>query len=286
MSRSNFANDSERLLNFIVANPGIVVLTGAGCSTGSGIPDYRDSNGAWKHAKPVMYQDFVKDFTVRQRYWARSLLGWPRMSRARPNKAHDAIANLERQGTVQCLVTQNVDGLHQKAGSRNVIDLHGRLADVACLGCRKIQRRARWQESLQQLNSDWTEALSALRDAPDGDAIIDGADYSDFTVPDCSACGGIVKPQVVFFGESVPAERVSRVRSAIRNADALLVAGSSLIVYSGYRLARYAASLGKPLAIVNFGFNRAAELADLKLDVDCGDVLHSVTDKLGVSDCA
>lgn len=265
--------DGDSLARFLARHPRVFVLTGAGCSTASGIPDYRDTAGEWKHARPVQYADFMSRHPVRQRYWARSLVGWPRMARAQPNPAHAALAALQDRGRLARLVTQNVDGLHQKAGSRNVIDLHGRIDTVLCMECRHEWSREDWQTTVAGLNPAWEERIGAASDRPDGDVELTDADYGGFVVPPCPRCGGIVKPHVVFFGEAVPAKRVAEARAALQGADALLVVGSSLMVYSGYRFARYAAAAGTPVAIVNRGRTRADELASLKVDADCGTAL-------------
>lgn len=192
----------EPLARFVERNPHLFVLTGAGCSTDSGIPDYRDAEGSWKRPQPVQFQDFMQKEAVRSRYWARSLIGWRRFAQAEPNAAHVALAQLEAAGYVHQLVTQNVDGLHQRAGSRRVIDLHGRLDTVECLACRHQAARAEFQRHLETLNPEFQALYAAL--APDGDADLDGMDFSTFRVPACRACGGVLKPAVVFFGARVP----------------------------------------------------------------------------------
>ena len=255
------------LRDFLDRHPRVAVLTGAGISTMSGIPDYRDENGNWKHAKPMQFAEFKGALTGRQRYWARSFAGWQRMSSATPNAAHRALSSLEAAGRITQTITQNVDGLHSRAGSRHVIDLHGRLDRVVCIDCGWGQARREWQTELERRNPTWNRAVRAVR--PDGDAILADDDSSGFHVPDCPACGGIVKPDVVFFGENVPVERVRRSFVAIDEADALLVIGSSLMVYSGLRFPRYAGQTGKPVAILNRGRTRADELASLRLEADC-----------------
>jgi NAD-dependent SIR2 family protein deacetylase len=252
---------------FIERHSRLFVLTGAGCSTDSGIPDYRDENGDWKRARPITFQAFMGDLRNRRRYWARSLVGWRRFGHAHPNDAHRALARLEQQGRAEVLVTQNVDGLHQSAGSREVIDLHGRLDQVRCMGCERRSEREQLQNRLLDLNPSW-DRLDA-RDAPDGDAELDGLDFSGFDIPACEHCGGILKPDVVFFGESVPRERVAAALQAMERADAVLVIGSSLMVYSGYRFAQAASKAGKPLAAVNLGRTRADELLALKVNQPC-----------------
>jgi NAD-dependent SIR2 family protein deacetylase len=247
------------------------VLTGAGCSTASGIPDYRDGDGAWKRKQPVLLQTFRQDPVARARYWARSLIGWRSFAAARPNNAHFALARFEAAGRVTQLVTQNVDGLHQAAGSRAVIDLHGRLDRVLCLGCGAAQARAAWQTSLAQANPAWTALAATL--APDGDADLDRHDFSRFHVPACAHCGGVVKPDVVFFGEAVPAARVSAALHALAQADGMLIVGSSLMVYSGYRFARAAAERGMPIVAVNLGRTRADALLAAKFEVPCAEAL-------------
>jgi len=263
---------------FLRSHPRLFVLTGAGCSTASGIPDYRDPAGQWKHARPVQYADFMARHSVRQRYWARSLIGWPRMAAARPNRAHLALTALQRRGQLERLVTQNVDGLHGEAGTEDVIDLHGRIDTVVCMDCRIESSRADWQAEVAALNPGWEGRIGATSDRPDGDADLGDADYAGFVVPPCPRCGGIVKPDVVFFGEAVPRERVADARAALARADALLIVGSSLMVFSGFRFARYAAEAGQPVAIVNRGRTRADDLATLKIDGDCGEVLGEALD--------
>jgi NAD-dependent SIR2 family protein deacetylase len=259
------------LREFIDGHAKLFVLTGAGCSTGSGIPDYRDADGEWKRGRPVMLHDFLTSARARQRYWARSLVGFRRMSTARPNDAHRALTELESQGRVTRLVTQNVDGLHQAAGNRNVIDLHGRVDVVRCLACERRVARDEVQAALVERNPSFA-ALDAI-EAPDGDAALDGIDFAAFVVPSCNACGGLLKPDVVFFGEAVPAERVQLAFMALSEADGMLVVGSSLMVYSGYRFAQAAAQAGKPIAAVNLGRTRADDLLTLKVAARCADAL-------------
>lgn len=252
----------------------LLVLTGAGCSTASGIPDYRDVEGRWKHRAPVLFRDFVGDAAIRRRYWARSLIGWRHLSRAEPNAAHLALARLESLGFVEALLTQNVDGLHGRAGSRRVIELHGRLSEVVCLHCRSRFARTAIQQRLHLLNPDWV-GLGA-DPGPDGDAGLDGRGFEGFRVPDCAACGGVLKPHVVFFGEQVPKTRVELAFRALRQAGALLVVGSSLMVQSGYRFVREARQTGIPVAAVNIGRTRADELFTLKVAAACDAVLPAL----------
>lgn len=271
----DLAFDRARLRDFIEAHPRLFVLTGAGCSTDSGIPDYRDAHGGWKRPQPVTYQAFMGEKATRQRYWARSLVGWRRFGRARPNATHQALARLEQQGRLTMLLTQNVDGLHQAAGHRDVIDLHGRLNEVRCMGCTVRLPRDTFQEALVELNPDW--ALLDAGDAPDGDADLEGRDFSAFNVPPCPLCGGILKPDVVFFGENVPRDRVDAAITSLNNADAMLVVGSSLMVFSGYRFAAAAAREGKPIAALNMGKTRADPLLTLKIEQPCAEALAVVS---------
>ncbi|MGN6518162.1 MAG: NAD-dependent protein deacetylase [Dokdonella sp.] len=265
---------AARLATFIEAHPRLFVLGGAGISTASGIPDYRDLDGGWKRTPPITLQAFVGDAFARSRYWARSLVGWRRFGAAQPNAAHRALAALERRGRVALFVTQNVDGLHQAAGHEAVVDLHGRLDRVRCLACERRLPRVRFQQELERHNQDWL-AFDAL-DAPDGDADLEGLAFERFVVPDCDECGGLLKPDVVFFGESVPRERVERATLALEEADAMLVVGSSLMVYSGYRFARAAAQARKPIAALNLGRTRADDLLSLKIEADCAAVLGAL----------
>jgi NAD-dependent SIR2 family protein deacetylase len=249
----------------------IFVLTGAGCSTSSGIPDYRDADGQWKRTQPVTFQAFMAEEAVRRRYWARSLLGWRRFSRAGPNDAHRALARLEAIGKTELLLTQNVDRLHQAAGSVRVIDLHGRLDRVRCMECELRLPRDEFQVEMGRLNPDWL-ALDAA-DAPDGDADLEAADFSTFAVPSCRRCGGVLKPDVVFFGENVPRDRVDAAQRHLMQADAVLIVGSSLMVYSGFRFVQWATSAGKPAAAVNLGRTRADGLIALKVEQACEEAL-------------
>lgn len=259
------------LQSFVEAHPRLFVLTGAGCSTDSGIPDYRDRDGQWKRAPPVNYTAFMHEPATRQRYWARSMVGWRRFGSAQPNATHHALVQLERRGQVELLVTQNVDRLHQRAGSGQVLDLHGRLDEVRCMSCDWRLDRHAFQQMLVERNPAWV-SLDAV-DAPDGDADLDGLDFARFDVPPCSICGSIMKPDVVFFGEHVPRERVDAAARAWQNADAVLVVGSSLMVYSGYRFVAAAAQAGKPVAAVTLGRTRADALLALKVDARCDEAL-------------
>jgi NAD-dependent SIR2 family protein deacetylase len=264
---------SADLAEFVARYERIFVLAGAGLSTASGIPDYRDERGAWKHSKPMEYRDFVARHESRQRYWARSCIGWPRFARASPNLAHRSLARLESFGRVAVTVTQNVDGLERRAGSRRVIELHGSLDRVCCLACDTTLTRDIMQRRLLAANPELDRLSAEL--APDGDARLAAFDTGDVRVPECRACGGILKPRVVFFGEAVPPARVAACFDALRESDAVLVLGSSLMVYSGFRFVREAARLGLPIAAVNRGITRADDLLDLKLEQDCGAALDA-----------
>lgn len=259
------------LQDFIDRHARLFVLTGAGCSTMSGIPDYRDVDGNWKRPPPVTYQAFMGKEATRQRYWARSLIGWRTFGRSKPNGVHDSLARLEARDKSELLLTQNVDRLHQAAGSTRVIDLHGRLDVVRCMGCGHTGPRDAFQERLIRLNDGWTRLDAA--DAPDGDADLDGIDFAGFVVPACTGCGGVLKPDVVFFGENVPKDRVEAAFAALDRADAMLIVGSSLMVYSGYRFVQAAARAAKPMAAVNLGRTRADDLLTLKVEQPCADAL-------------
>jgi NAD-dependent SIR2 family protein deacetylase len=252
---------------FVDSHQRLFVLTGAGCSTNSGIPDYRDAEGSWKRTQPVRFQAFVADDATRRRYWARSMIGWRRFGQALPNDAHHALARLEASGRSGMLITQNVDRLHQAAGSREVIDLHGRLDLVRCMACSAALRRADFQDDLIRLNATWADLDAVL--LPDGDADLDHMDFSGFAVPHCASCGGLMKPDVVFFGESVPTGQVALAMESLEQADAMLVVGSSLMVYSGFRFAQAAARIGIPIAAVNLGRTRADDLLTLKIQDRC-----------------
>jgi NAD-dependent SIR2 family protein deacetylase len=263
--------ECSSLENFVDRYRRLFVLTGAGCSTGSGIPDYRDAEGNWKRAQPVTFQAFMGEEKTRRRYWARSLVGWRRIRRARPNNAHRALARLEAMQRIELLLTQNVDRLHQAAGSARVIDLHGRIDLVRCMDCEGRSPRDELQDELGRLNAGWLD-LDAT-EAPDGDGDLEGADFSSFVAPTCRRCGGVLKPDVVLFGENVPRDRVNRAARHLEEADAMLIVGSSLTVYSGFRFVGRAASAGKPVAAVNLGRTRADGLLTLKAEQACESAL-------------
>ncbi|MFB7723347.1 NAD-dependent protein deacetylase [Nocardia sp. NPDC056100] len=256
----------------------VAVLTGAGVSTDSGIPDYRGPDSPPRN--PMTYQQFTGDPVFRQRYWARNHVGWRFMDAARPNAGHRALARLERAGIVRGVITQNVDLLHTKAGQRAVIDLHGVYARVRCLNCSALLSRMRLAELLEEANPGFAQTLplTGLEVAPDADAVV--ADTSGFRMVDCAVCGGMLKPDIVYFGESVPAPRVAQAFSIVEDADVLLVAGSSLTVMSGLRFARRAAKSGRDVVIVNRGETRADDLAKLKIEESCSTVLGALADRL------
>ena len=257
----------------------IAVLAGAGISTESGIPDYRGPQTRHVERRPVQYDDFVRDAAARQRYWARASRGWGRMAGARPNAGHRALARLEAAGLVEGVVTQNVDGLHQAAGSRAVVELHGTLDAVVCLGCDGRLSREAVQAQIAARNPGWMAApVPAAQLAPDGDAEVAVA---GFDPPACPVCDGVLKPDVVFFGESVPKPRVARAAGIVSRADVLLVVGSSLAVYSGYRFVRQAEAEGTPVAIVTLGETRGHRHATVAVDARLGDVLPGLADALG-----
>ena len=266
------ASASSPLRDWLDRHQRLFVLTGAGCSTGSGIPDYRDRNGDWKRTPPMTLQALTGSDAAYRRYWARSSIGWPRFHAARPNGSHAALAELERRGRVRLLLTQNVDGLHQRAGSRAVVDLHGRLDAVVCLGCGARSPREEVQLHIVDANPGWQAGVA--RTAPDGDADLGDEAVAGFRPPWCPHCRGLLKPDVVFFGEAVPRQRVDEAQRALHETDAMLVAGSSLMVWSGFRFARMAAAAGLPIAILNAGRTRADALATLRIDADIATTLQ------------
>lgn len=269
--------DALEALTAILRRRGrIVALTGAGISTDSGIPDYRDAEGNWKRRAPVQFRDFVEKTAVRCRYWARSMSGWPAFEAARPAVSHDALATLEEAGFLSAVITQNVDDLHRRAGSRRIIDLHGRLSRVRCLDCGRRSSRALLQQALRSLNTDFESRTAGL--APDGDADLEGADYAAFNIPSCARCGGMLKPDVTFYGETIPPERMRQAEAAMAGAGAgaVLVIGSSLMVFSAYRLVRNAVRLGIPVFALNLGRTRADGLLSGKVAAPAGEVVPAL----------
>ena len=263
-------NDSptlKSLAEFIALHPRLLVITGAGCSAPSGIPTYRNDSGEWQRNQPIQHADFINLAASRRRYWARSLAGWPMVSLAQPNAAHRVLAAMEARNQISMLVTQNVDRLHQQAGHQNVVDLHGRLDQVICLACHQVIERDAMQQRLLLANS--ISAPIALEHAPDGDADVEEQLTRELKVPDCERCGGILKPNVVFFGGAVPKTTVESIFSQLDQADGLLVVGSSLTVFSGFRFCRHAHRNGLPIAAINQGKTRADDLFSVKLEADC-----------------
>jgi len=263
----------------VLAGQRLAVLTGAGLSTDSGIPDYRGPDSP--PSNPMTIRQFTSDPAFRQRYWARNHVGWRHMDSTLPNAGHRALASLERAGVVTGIITQNVDLLHTKAGSARVVDLHGTYARVACLACGHTSTRAALGEQLEALNPGFVERaemVGGIAVAPDADAMVE--ETGSFRYVDCPRCGGMLKPDIVYFGESVPRERVAEAYSLVDDADALLVAGSSLTVFSGLRFVRHAAAAGKPVAIINRGPTRGDALANVKVDGGCSELLALLSDEL------
>ena len=254
------------------------LLTGAGVSASSGIPTYRDRTGRWLRVDPIQHNEFVETEIKRKRYWARSMIGWVGVDGARPNATHFAIAKLERAGKVDLLITQNVDRLHQKAGSQRVVDLHGRLDQVICLDCGEKESRQSFQARLLQANPFVTDYQHIAR--PDGDADVPDIYVEKTTIPQCKQCSGVVMPDVVFFGGTVPRSRVDACAESLSRASGLLVVGSSLQVYSGFRFCRMAENLRIPIIIVNEGETRADDMATLKVEQSAMNRLVAAVDQI------
>lgn len=270
----------DDLHDFVQRHPRLFVLSGAGISTDSGIPGYRDENGEWKRSPPITLQEFLGSLASRQRYWARSMIGWPVVAQAKPNDAHRALARLEAAGHVPTLVTQNVDGLHQRAGSSDVIELHGSIGAVTCLDCGTRHARSTIQQTLEADNPALLDVVA--EPAADGDAHLEWHDLGGFRIPACPNCGGQLKPSVVFFGENVPRATVDDATRALEAADAMLVVGSSLMVYSGYRFCVWAQKMGKPIAAINLGRTRADPLLALKVAAPCAETLTALAARLAL----
>ncbi|MFF9144676.1 NAD-dependent protein deacetylase [Streptomyces sp. NPDC055051] len=271
--------DLEPVVDVVRAG-GVLVLSGAGISTESGIPDYRGEGGSLSRHTPMTYQDFTGGAAARRRYWARSHLGWRTFGRARPNDGHRAVAAFGREGLLGGVITQNVDGLHQAAGSDGVVELHGSLDRVVCLGCGDVSARRELARRLEEANPGFDPVPAALN--PDGDADLTDEQVADFHVVPCVVCGGVLKPDVVFFGETVPAARVEHCRALVREAASVLVLGSSLTVMSGLRFVRQAAQAGTPVVIVNRDPTRGDRLAAARVELPLGKALTSVAERLGV----
>ncbi|MFB6833701.1 NAD-dependent protein deacetylase [Streptomyces hydrogenans] len=265
----------------VVRGGGVLVLSGAGISTESGIPDYRGEGGSLARHTPMTYQDFTGGERARRRYWARSHLGWRTFGRARPNDGHRAVAAFGRAGLLTGVITQNVDGLHRAAGSDGVVELHGGLDRVVCLSCGDMSARRELARRLEEANPGFDPVPAAVN--PDGDADLTDEQVADFHVVPCVVCGGVLKPDVVFFGETVPAERVERCRELVRGAASVLVLGSSLTVMSGLRFVRQAAQAGTPVVIVNRDATRGDTLAAARVALPLGKALTSVAERLGIA---
>ena len=268
----------DALAAFLTRNRHVLVLSGAGISTASGIPDYRDKEGVRRGRMPVQGPEFRKFEAVRRRYWARSMVGWPTLAQAAPNAAHRAIAGLEAAGKLDAVLTQNVDGLHQGAGSARVLELHGSIHAVVCLDCHAQFPRAYVQAMLEEANPAMRGASAQV--LPDGDAQLEPDALADFRVPHCVHCAGTLKPDVVFFGDGVPRPCTDAAMALMERADALLVVGSSLMVYSGFRFCRMAAETGKPIAAVNLGKTRADHLLSLKIEGAAEQVLPALLEHM------
>ncbi|KAF3334176.1 NAD-dependent protein deacetylase SRT2 isoform X2 [Carex littledalei] len=285
------SKDVNQLHEFIGRSRKLMVLTGAGISTESGIPDYRSPNGAYSTGfKPITHQQFVRSSHFRRRYWARSYAGWKKFIGSQPNTAHYALASLERVGRINFMVTQNVDRLHHRAGS-NPLELHGTVYTVICLDCGASISRELFQEQIKAANPKWAAEIEKLESGPtgsdenlgvqrpDADVEIDKKFWEEeFDIPDCQDCGGVLKPDVVFFGDNVPKERADKVMKGARECDSFLVLGSSLMTMSAFRLARAAHEANTPVAIVSIGDTRADDLASLKINARCGEILPRLLD--------
>lgn len=268
---------SLEALTELVQGRRTLVLTGAGCSTESGIPDYRGPGTRDRARNPIQHREFLSSHAARVRYWARSTIGWPHFRAFEPNAGHRALAQLEHDGWVEAVLTQNVDRLHQRAGSENVVELHGALADVRCLGCGAAESRDALQSRLLELNPGFREAQARAEVAPDGDAELTAGALENFRIPSCGACGdGVLKPAVVFFGDNVPPERVARAFDLLDRAHVLLVLGTSLAVYSGYRFVLKAAEKRLGIGIVNLGESRGDSHAHVMVQGTVGQVLPAL----------
>lgn len=272
----------DQLADFLTRHRNVLLLTGAGLSTASGIPDYRDRDGVRRGRLPVQGPEFRRSEAVRRRYWARSMVGWPTLAQAAPNPGHLAIAALERGGQLGAVITQNVDGLHQRAGSERLIELHGNIHGVVCLACGTQSSRADMQTLLRGANPALADAIA--QPLPDGDAQIEPEALEDFHIPACLLCGGTLQPDVVFFGDNVPPERTAAALDWMARADALLVVGSSLMVFSGFRFCKLAAEAGKQIAAVNVGKTRADDLLSLKIEAAAQDVLPQLAQRFARRD--
>ena len=268
----------EALAQLIQDRQPVTVLTGAGISASSGLPVYRDANGNWIHSEPIQGPHFRASEKARQRYWCRSYFGWQSFSSAAPNDAHKDLAILEKNNLIKTVITQNVDGLHQRAGSENTVALHGNLSEVICLNCGDITQRTDLQQRLQNNNPEFLKIEFAV--APDGDAIVDDTHINKFDIAACISCGGVLQPYVVFYGDNVPKLRVQYCMQQVQESRLLVCIGTSLMVYSGYRFCKAAHEAGTPVVIINKGVTRADDLASVKLNGDCADVLRQLVQLL------
>lgn len=270
-----------RLADFLARHPDTLVLTGAGMSTASGIPGYRDREGVRRGNLPTQGPEFRRSQAAQRRYWARSMVGWPVLAGARPNAGHRALAALEQDGHLRALLTQNVDGLHTRAGSRAVLELHGNIHATVCLDCKGHTARAAVQEQLVAANPQFATIVATP--LPDGDAQLEPEALADFRLPACPHCGGTLMPDVVFFGDNVPAARTATAAAMMEAAGALLVVGSSLVVFSGFRFCRMAHAAGKPIAVLNLGYTRADPLLTLKIEKQAEYLLPAVAQLLNAT---
>lgn len=274
-TENNLASKIDSLCLLLSRHPGFCVLTGAGCSTASGLPAYRNLDGDWQHERPMEHQDFIASELMQKIYWSRSQHGWPNFHKARPNQTHALLTELQHRGFVRQIITQNVDGLHQASGSDSVIELHGRLDQVICLDCSATFSRQAFQTRLASVNPLSGISESAVR--PDGDVDLAVNRLSGYSIPRCERCEGTLKPDVVFFGGVLDPQIAADAQSAVENSPGLMVVGSSLMVYSGFRLVKRALTLEKPVVIINRGTTRADDLHVMKIDHESGQVLSAVT---------
>ncbi|MBV1878988.1 MAG: NAD-dependent protein deacetylase [Pseudomonadales bacterium] len=269
----------EQLYQFILQHPRLIIITGAGCSVASGIPAYRDYDGHWQRSAAIQHQEFISQLQSRKRYWARSLFNWPTIYAARPTAAHYALASLEKLGYCQLLVTQNVDRLHQHAGHQNVIDLHGRLDKIVCLSCNRNADRHLIQQQLLSMNAGLSHKWQHSETDPSNE--LEDSLTQLIDIPECHFCGGILKPDVVFYGGAVKKHTSQLISESINSADAILVVGSSLTVFSSFRFCRQAYKQSIPVAAINQGKTRADEFLSLKINSDCQQTLYSLSQYLG-----
>jgi len=277
-STKNLSNKLEPFISALQNKSKIWILTGAGISAPSGIPTYRDDKGEWKSANPIQHNDFINHESYRQRYWARSMVGWKLTGKAKPNATHHAITALQNTGKVSQIVTQNVDGLHNIAGTKDVIDLHGRLSEIKCLDCDEISKRAHFQSKLIKNNPELDQYKATIM--PDGDANVEDFDMSTISIPTCTNCSGVLMPNVVFFGGLVPKPRVEKAFSTLAESDCILVIGSSLKVFSGFRFPRWAGQNNLPMYAVNQGEMRGQELFDCIVDEPCEDIMPIIAQEM------